>query len=235
MLKYPQLRFTRSALPMAALATALALAGCSLASQANTQGSATAITRRSSSFSSSGKHKASESETDSADASNSTAGTATDSSAQANQQQAQEDVSNRLPYVGMSASLIDSTYLGAHEKQGDQVTGGQLRGSVPYTWYAQNGTGDMLFSAYVKDGRVIKVAKFNLSKNYWSNGSLPDRTASGEAKASSGSADSGAFTPSADPEDYDTPEAYADEAQGEFAAAGSADSWNDACAYWENR
>ena len=170
MLKYPQLRFMRSALPIAALATALALAGCSSESQPNTQGSATTTTRRSSSFSSSGKRKAGESNTDDADA---TANTATDATGQTDQQQLQEDVSTRLPYVGMSASLIDSTYLGVHDSQGDQITGGQLRGSVPYTWYAQNGTGDMLFTAYVKDGQVIKVAKFNLSKNYWSNGDLP--------------------------------------------------------------
>ena len=231
MLKYPQLRFMRSVLPIAALAAALALAGCSSASQPNTQGGETATARHSSSFSSSGKHKAGESNTDDADA---TANTATDATGQTDQQQLQEDVSTRLPYVGMSANLIDSTYLGAHDSQGDQITGGQLRGSVPYTWYAQNGTGDMLFTAYVKDGKVIKVAKFNLSKNYWSNGDLPDRTASGEAKASSG-ATSSTFTPSADPEDYDTPEEYADEAQGEFAAAGSTDAWNDAYAYWENR
>ena len=160
---------------------------------------------------------------------------ATDAEVADEQPAQQEDVSHGLPHRGMSAELIDATWLGAHDDTGDVVQGGQLTGCVPYNWRAQNGTGDMVFAAYVRDGEVIRVSKFNMGTDYWIDAgrrsrALPDRAASGAQAASGGAG----WSPSEDPQDYGSPEEYADNAQGEFAAHGSADPWNEAYNYWED-
>ena len=78
------------------------------------------------------------------------------------------DVSGKLPYIGMPAELIDETWLGPVDEVDDAVEGtGLLAGSVPHRWRARNGTGDLVFSAYVRDGEVLKVVKENLGKDYW--------------------------------------------------------------------
>lgn len=137
------------------------------------------------------------------------------------------DVSGKLPYIGMPAELIDETWLGPADEVADAVEGtGLLAGSVPHRWRARNGTGDLVFSAYVRDGEVLKVVKENLGKDYWKQpGSavsrdFPDLGGEGEQVAGSASP----RVP--DPEDYDDAEDYAD------AAAGAFGSWDAAHDHW---
>lgn len=139
-----------------------------------------------------------------------------------------------LPFIDMDASLIDQTWLGAHDEEGEVITGGGLfAGGTPYCWRAWNGTGDRVFEAIVRDGRVIKVNKDNLGKNYWAvpgqilDRELPDRTASG-AQVDRGSCGS---IPD-DPTDYDSPDEYADNNSYAFAANGASDPWQSAYDYW---
>ena len=137
------------------------------------------------------------------------------------------DVSGELPYIGMPAELIDATWLGPADEVADAVEGtGLLAGSIPYRWHARNGTGDLVFSAYVRDGVVLKVVKENLGKDYWKQpGSavtrdFPDLGGEGEQVGG------GASPRVPDPEDYDDAEDYAD------AAAGAFGSWDAAHDHW---
>lgn len=138
------------------------------------------------------------------------------------------DVIDRLPYKGMPAEYIDQTWLGAADEVGEQVTGGKLKGSTPYYWNARNGTDDRVFAAYVKNGEVIGVAKYNMGKNYWGDGSsvvssdLPDLEASGESVGKNGSAS----TSKPDPDGWDDAEDYADANSSQFK------SWDEAYEYW---
>lgn len=137
------------------------------------------------------------------------------------------DVSGKLPYIGMPAELIDETWLGPADEVADAVEGtGLLAGSVPHRWRARNGTGDLVFSAYVRDGEVLKVVKENLGKDYWKQpGSavtrdFPDRGGEG------GQVGGGASPRVPDPEDFDDAEDYAN------AAAGAFGSWDAAHDHW---
>ncbi|MDO4848251.1 MAG: hypothetical protein Q4B45_00560 [Coriobacteriia bacterium] len=133
------------------------------------------------------------------------------------------DVSDKLPYKGMPAEYIDQTWLGPADEMGDRISGGKYSGGAPYYWCARNGTDDLVFAAYVKDGEVAGVAKFNLGKNYWDGGSeYPDLEASGEAADKHGSAQ--AAKP--DPDGWDDAEDYANANSSYFK------SWEEAHDYW---
>lgn len=137
------------------------------------------------------------------------------------------DVSDKLPYIGMPAELIDATWLGPADEVADAVEGtGLLAGSIPYRWRAENGTGDLVFTAYVRDGEVLKVVKENLGKDYWKQpGSAVSRDFPG--LGSEGKQVGGGASPRVpDPEDYDDAEDYAN------AAAGAFGSWDAACDHW---
>lgn len=145
-------------------------------------------------------------------------------------------IAESMPYIGLPEELIDRTWLGEHDIV-DEVIGGSglLAGSVPYQWCAENGTDDIIFTAYVRDGEVIKVNKNMLWSNYWSvpdsftSLDYPDLDASGErveVEPLMGNRE--------DPLDYDTPEEYADNAEDWFRANGSEDPWDEAYRYWED-
>lgn len=137
------------------------------------------------------------------------------------------DVRGKLPYIGMPAELIDATWLGPADEVADAVEGtGLLAGSVPHRWRARNGTDDLVFTAYVRDGEVLKVVKENLCKDYWKQpGSavardFPDLGGTGGQVG-------GSTSPRVpDPEDYDDAEDYAD------AAASAFGSWDAAHDHW---
>lgn len=136
------------------------------------------------------------------------------------------DVSGKLPYIGMPAELIDATWLGPADEVADAVEGtGLLAGSAPYRWRAENGTDDLVFTAYVRDGEVLKVVKENLCKDYWKQpGSavtrdFPDLGGEGEQVG-------GASSRVPDPEDFDDAEDYAN------AAASAFGSWDAAHDHW---
>ena len=144
-------------------------------------------------------------------------------------------IAESMPYIGMPEGLIGDTWLGTPDQVDDPVAGGGLlAGSVPYRWCAENGTGDVVFTAYVRDGEVVKVSKELEGTTYWRTpGSAvssyyPDLAASGEAveKKTPGLPE--------DPMDYSSPNEYADNAQGWFLANGSEDPWYDAYRYWED-
>lgn len=144
-------------------------------------------------------------------------------------------IAESMPYIGMPEELIGDTWLGTPDQVDDPVAGGGLLvGSVPYRWCAENGTGDVVFTAYVRDGEVVKVSKELEGTTYWRTpGSAvssyyPDLAASGEAveKKTPGLPE--------DPMDYSSPNEYADNAQGWFLANGSEDPWYDAYRYWED-
>ena len=151
-------------------------------------------------------------------------------------------ISESLPYKGMDAAFIDVTWLGEHDGEGDTLGGTSSKaGSTPYYWLANNGTGDKVFTAYVRDGEVIAVNRDNSSTDYWTSedGSYdyPDVDASGEEvdddDDDSDEDDSSVHITLEDPLDYDSAEEYADNAYKDFEALGSDDPWNDAIEYWE--
>lgn len=137
------------------------------------------------------------------------------------------DVSGKLPYIGMPAELIDATWLGPADEVADAVEGtGLLAGSVPYRWRAENGTGDLVFTAYVRDGEVLKVVKENLGKDYWKQpGSAVTRDFP-DLGGEGGQVGGGASPRVPDPEDYDNAEDYAN------AAASAFGSWDAAHDHW---
>ena len=133
------------------------------------------------------------------------------------------DVSDKLPYKGMPAEYIDETWLGPADEMGDQISSGKYSGGTPYYWRARNGTDDLVFAAYVKNGEVAGVAKFNLGKNYWNDESEhPDLEASGEAVDKHGSDQSA----KPDPDGWDDAEDYANANSSYF------NSWEEAHDYW---
>ncbi len=151
-----------------------------------------------------------------------------------------KDISEGLPFKGMDVSLLDQTWLGAHDEEGEQIQGGLYDGGTSYRWLARNGTGDRVFSAIALDGVVAQVTKENLSKDYWANpGSvmpkeLPDREAAGTAVVASGSSPIPEEAPDGaeDPLDYDDPEDYADANERAFELQGTKDAWQAAYEYW---
>ena len=152
-------------------------------------------------------------------------------------------ISESLPYKGMDVAFIDVTWLGEHDGEGDTLGGTSSKaGSTPYYWLANNGTGDKVFTAYVRDGEVIAVNRDNSSTNYWMSEDgaydYPDLNASGEEVDDDDDDDSDEDDSSVhiileDPLDYDSAEEYADNAYKDFEALGSDDPWNDAIEYWE--
>lgn len=144
-------------------------------------------------------------------------------------------VAESMPYKGMPARLIDDTWMGPHDLVGEPVAGGLIEGATPYRWCAENGTGDVIYTAYVLGGEVVKVQKDMPWSNYWAEeGSVvlreyPDLDASGER------VESDPIVPSSppDPTGYASPEEYADNVEDWFRSNGSADPWNDAYVYWE--
>lgn len=137
------------------------------------------------------------------------------------------DVSGKLPYIGMPAELIDATWLGPADEVADAVEGtGLLAGSVPYRWRAENGTDDLVFTAYVRDGEVLKVVKENLGKDYWKQpGSAVTRDFP-DLGGEGGQVGGGASPRVPDPEDYDDAEDYANAAAGAFGSRDAAhDHW----------
>ena len=143
-------------------------------------------------------------------------------------------IAEGLPFKDMDASLIDQTWLGVHDEKGEVIDGNSLfSGGTPYYWRAQNGTNDVVFEAIVRDGRVIKVSKYNQGRNYWAvpgqilGRDLPDRTASG-AMVDKDALDA---VPD-DPTDYASPEEYADNNEAAFASNGASGPWQSAYDYW---
>lgn len=128
----------------------------------------------------------------------------------------------------MPAELLDKTWLGAPERTGEIIDGGLFDGGVTYYWYSSNGLHDVLFSATVRDGEVINVAKWNTGRNYWEGyWGLPNRDASGEVvKATAPTYES--------PYDYDSPDDYADTAEDYFRWLGCDDPYDAAYQHWED-
>ena len=142
-------------------------------------------------------------------------------------------ISESMPYVGMDAKFIDVTWMGEHDGTDEVLDSGKWEGGTPYYWLADNDTGDRVFTAIVLDGEVAKVNKDNSYLDYWYDPDsiltldYPDMDAAGERPEDD---DDDADYP--DTDDYSSAEEYADEAQGDFEAAGSDDPWNDAYDYW---
>lgn len=142
------------------------------------------------------------------------------------------DVSLQLPYKGMPAELIDATWLGAHEGEGDAISSGQKQGAIPVWWYARNGSGDRVFTAYLRNGAVIAVSKDSQGKNYWKLPDsimlreFPDLEATGEPVPSEPT-----FDPP-DPDLCDDPDDYASMSEDYFAQWGAGDPYEDAYEYW---
>ena len=151
-----------------------------------------------------------------------------------------KDISEGLPFKGMDASLLDQTWLGAHDEESEPIKGGLFDGGVSYRWLARNGTDDRVFSAIALDGVVAQVTKENLSKDYWANpGSvmpkeLPDREAAGKAVIASSSSPDPEEAPDGaeDPLDYDDPEDYADANERAFELQSAEGGWQAAYDYW---
>lgn len=137
------------------------------------------------------------------------------------------DVSGKLPYIGMPAELIDATWLGPADEVADAVEGtGLLAESVPYRWHAENGTDDLVFSAYVRDGEVLKVVKENLCKDYWKQPGSAVARDFPDLGGEGGQVGGGASLRVPDPEDYDDAEDYANAAAGAFGSRDAAhDHW----------
>lgn len=142
------------------------------------------------------------------------------------------DVSQQLPYKGMPAELIDATWLGVHEGEGDAISSGQKQGAIPVWWYARNGSGDRVFTAYLRNGAVIAVSKDNQGKNYWK---LPDSIMLREFPDLEGTGEPVPSRPTFDPPDpdlCDDPDDYASMSEDYFAQWGAGDPYEDAYEYW---
>lgn len=153
-------------------------------------------------------------------------------SAQTSQAPETPDVSQVLPYKGMDASLIDATWLGPHDGQDDETTAGQAKGATPIWWNARNGSGDRIFTAYVRNGEVVRVTRDNQGKNYWrivgntGQRDLPDLWATGELVPSR------AEEEPPDPDGWDNADDYAEANHGYFLAHGAGNPYDDAFEYW---
>ena len=115
-------------------------------------------------------------------------------------------VAHAMPWKGMPATLIGSTYLGEPDETGDVIDGGLLDGGTPYYWRSRNEKRERVFEAVVRVGEVIDVSRWNQGANYWPESTslnadaLPILDASGARNdVSSGAPDL------PDPNDYDDP------------------------------
>lgn len=136
-------------------------------------------------------------------------------------------LSEALPYEGLAIWDIDKTWLGPHDEQGEPegAYGGDV---VPYYWHADNGTGDRVFCAYVRESRVVKVKKIGKDTTYWAlegdpyaTRDLPDLTSSGEVVRTHEVPSIEGEPPH--PEDYDDPEEFEMDSDR-----------SDALTYWES-
>lgn len=144
-------------------------------------------------------------------------------------------VSQSLPWVDMDASLIDATWLGAHDELGEAATDSWREGATPYYWDAQNGTGDHVYVAFVRDGRLVSMERLNIDKNYWAvensleQRDLPNRMASGDVVPAPKTE-----SELPDPLDYDDPDEYAEDAMAYFEELGEPKAYEAAVDYWED-
>ena len=149
-----------------------------------------------------------------------------------------EDVADKLPYKGMRASLIDSTWLGEHEGTDTLVVTEKTRyfevGTYQvYYWYSKNGKNDVVFTAYAKDGKVGRVVKGLSGTDYWpSYGGLPDLYATGTKRQSTTSSSNAGARP--DPSDYeDVEEFVADLKDWQRKTGDTSSSYDDPYDEWE--
>lgn len=141
-----------------------------------------------------------------------------------------EELSDRLPYIGLPADLVDSTWLGPHSSESEPVESGMLKGATPYHWTAHDGT--LIFTAYIRDGEVVKVAKIYLGTDYWlaADGSHLDKP----NLDGTGARIENQLPPQLiDPEDFDNAEDYADNAADYFEYYGAEDPWMAAVEFWD--
>lgn len=141
-----------------------------------------------------------------------------------------EELSDRLPYIGLPADLVDSTWLGPHSSESEPVESGMLEGATPYHWVAHDGT--QIFAAYIRDGKVIKVAKFYVGTDYWNaaDGSDLDKP---NLDGTGTQIDNRLPPQLVDPEDFDNAEDYADNAADYFEYYGAKDPWMAAVDFWD--
>ena len=146
----------------------------------------------------------------------------------------EEDYSDRMPFKGMSEKYIGSTWMGEPDEVSEPSESGQYKGAVTYRWCAPNG--DVIYSATVFEGKVKGTSKIKNHTDYWMDpgsyfaGSreFPNLEGTGEyIETSDGS------IAREDPEDYSTPEEYADNAEDWFAQNSYDDPWDAAFEYWE--
>ena len=208
-------------LPVATLLLAGALAaGCSATTSTTAStGTEQSRTTSSSSAGSSPSVDSTSSSTSASTPTSTTTPTATDSSEDL------PDVSERLPYKGMPASLIGKTWLGPADEVGETLGSGKFKGSKPYKWYSRDGKRFLVFTAYVNDSEVLKVEKSGLKKSYWYDGTvagrdLPDLYGTGEDATES----TKKSVP--DPDGWDDPDDYAEDCSEYFGSRA------EACEYW---
>lgn len=144
-------------------------------------------------------------------------------------------VAHAMPWKGMPATLIGSTYLGEPDETGGVIDGGLLDGGTPYYWRSRNEKHERVFEAVVRDGEVIDVSRWNQGANYWPESTslnadaLPILDASGARNdVSSGAPDL------PDPNDYDNPDDYEADAEDYFTWLGCDDPAQAAYLYWES-
>ena len=209
-------------LPVATLLLAGALAaGCS----ATTATSAPTGTEQSRADSSSS--------TDSPTSTSTSTPTSTTTSTATGSSEDLPDVSGRLPYKGMPASLIGETWLGPADEVGETLSCGKFKGSKPYKWYSRDGKHFLVFTAYVNDSEVLKVEKSGLKKSYWYDGTvtgrdLPDLYGTGEDATES------AKKTIPDPDGWDDPDDYAEDCSEYFGSRAEAyEYWCEEMGYEE--
>ena len=143
-----------------------------------------------------------------------------------------ENLSSLLPYRGLSEQWIDDTWLGRHDAYDPNPCNEYRReGTTRYFWTARNGTGDVVFTAYMRDGVVVDTRRDNGWTDYWPDiDGYPDLYASGRQNLP----ETRSAYPDEDPTDYLSPDDYADNAADWFADQGYNDPWAAAYEYWEN-
>lgn len=147
-----------------------------------------------------------------------------------------EGLSKKLPFVGLSETWIDQTWLGKHDESKNLPAEGAFDARTIYYWNADNGTGDRVFSAQVENGEVTRVSKYNQRTDYWQDPDDPSLLGN-DFPNMKGTGRPVHVEPSEpmlpDPSDYANAEVYADAAEGYFEYHGSSDPWGDAVEHWE--
>ena len=144
-------------------------------------------------------------------------------------------VAHAMPWKGMPATLIGSTYLGKPDETGDVIDGGLLDGGTPYYWRSRNEKRERVFEAVVRDGEVIDVARWNQGANYWPESTSLNADALPILDASGARSDVSSGAPDLpDPNDYDNPDDYEADAEDYFTWLGCNDPAQAAYPYWES-